>query len=116
VADTACSGSPAVAVIKTEVTMPAGGWLTARCIHHEHEWPDGEKSVLATAHTSPVYARVAGRTPPIEREAVESLRYGLDETLKWVEEEGRFETEKQKLTLVEILQSAKQRLLDLHRE
>jgi hypothetical protein len=116
VAEAACNGSPAVAAIEVEVTMPAGGWLAARCIHHEDKWPDGEKGALATAHASPVYVRVAGRTPPVETAAVESLRYDLDETLKWVDEEGRFETEKEKLTLVEILQSAKQRLLDLNRE
>jgi hypothetical protein len=112
VADAACSGSPALAVIETELTMPAGGWLAARCIQHEREWPDGEKSALATAHTSPVYIQVAGRAPSIDPEAVESLLYGLDETLKWVEEEGRFETEKQRVNLVEILQSARQRLVD----
>jgi hypothetical protein len=113
VADVACSGSPAVAVIEGELTMPAGGWLAARCVHDERESPEGLRTVSASAHTSAVYTRIAGRTPPVDPEAIAYLRYGLDETLEWLNSEGRFETAKQKTHLVEILESAKQRLVEV---
>jgi hypothetical protein len=101
-ADTPCSGSPAAAVIETDLTMPLGGWLAARCITPEQ--------MLATAHTSPVYARVSGRTPPIELHDVEYLRSGLKETLQWIEEEARFENGNQRQSLIGVLESAKQKL------
>jgi hypothetical protein len=110
VASTAGAGETLPVVIDMELALPDGGWVLARCIERRQVSAVAHEDMV-TALTSPVYVRVAGQPPRVDPEAVALLRRSLDETLEWVNSKGRFENEKQKENLAQILLKAKGKIL-----
>jgi hypothetical protein len=95
-------GSPAVARLETELPLLRGGWVTARC------W-----GPWAGAHTSPVYVRLEGREPLIDRSARAVLGGRLDKMLEWVATVGHFENDAQRERLASVFRNACARLDNL---
>jgi hypothetical protein len=100
VAGTSAAGSPLAAALEVEPLLSAGGWVAARC-----------RGGGAVAHTSPVYVRVAGNAPAPDAEAVDVLLGHLDRMMRWVSEQGRFETDPQRLRLLAVFDNARRTLL-----
>jgi hypothetical protein len=96
-------------VAQADLALPTGGWIAARCLQWS-QTAGKHTPCFVTAHTSPVYVRVAGQPPGVDPQAIALLQRSLDETLTWVDRRGRFENDKQKQNLVEILLKAKEKL------
>jgi hypothetical protein len=94
-------------VVDTEVTLPAGGWLTACCWAPGHDPRIEHPAEAGAAQTSPVYVHVAGKRPPVNPQTLSAFMEDLDTMLEWVTREGRFENEKQRQRLAGIFQSAR---------
>jgi hypothetical protein len=90
------AASPISTILETDVPMENGGWLAARC------------GLRPAAHTSPIYVRTEGRSPPRDPDALAFVAQHLEDMGRWVETEGRFENDKQKQRLAGIFQSAKE--------
>jgi hypothetical protein len=88
-------------LLEAELTLPAGGWVSARCRGNESE-----------GHTSPVYLRVQGLRPPEEPAALTCLVGKLEIMLAWVARDGRFENDAQRERLVNIFRSARAILIE----
>jgi hypothetical protein len=86
-------------VLEADVPLPDGGWLAARC---------KTDSPQVCSHTSPVYVGRVGKSSPVSKDTVAWLADHLDEMLRWVDQEGRFENDKQKQRLAGIFRSAKE--------
>jgi hypothetical protein len=95
-------GAGGEAVLETEVTLPEGGWLAARCRGPERFPIQG-----GYAHTSPVTVRVGGRPPKTDPAAVAGLITHLERMLAWVEREARCENDKQREHLADIFRGAR---------
>lgn len=93
------------AMLETDVLLPEGGWLAARCWGHEQEV--GEPPL---AHTSPVYVRKGDQPPPVDPAAVQALLTELDRMLAWVRDEAHCDTDKQRADLRRIFEDARQAL------
>jgi hypothetical protein len=107
VADAPGAGSPMTAVVETDVSLPASGWLAARCTNPGSAAADGP----VLAHTSPVYAQVRDRPVQAPADAVAELVGQLDRLLGWTEEKGRFTTDRQREQLAEAFGSARREIL-----
>jgi hypothetical protein len=103
------SGTPATAVLEGSVPLPASGWLAVRCLRPQPPTAYDVPPVVE-AHTSPVYVRVAGRPQRPDPITLGYLLEQLDETAAWVQNEGRFETDRQRSQLVTILQRAREEI------
>jgi hypothetical protein len=102
-------GSSWNARLEAEWLPGTGGWLAARCVT---ESPTADAGGMpGWAHTSPVYVRSDGRPAPADRAATALLLESLNGTARWVEHEGRFETDRQRGALAEVVDSARQALL-----
>jgi hypothetical protein len=101
------TGSPASAMLETEVTLPSGGWLLARCWG---EYDDALESWVA-AITSPVYVQVQGRSPQPDQATVSKFVGYLDSMQNWARQEARCENDRQREHLAGIFQSAREVLL-----
>jgi len=84
-----------------ELTLPAGGWVAARC------WGGGR----LLAHTSPVYVRVPGVPPVVDPTAIAGLDRHLARAREWVESAGRFTNPKSRDRLIGIFDAARKALL-----
>jgi hypothetical protein len=99
------NGVPAAARIETEIALPEGGWLAARC--WGKAWlPGHADGQRVYAHASPVYVRVEDRPPPIDAGAVFEFHMYLDKMLYWVNEQARFENDAQRARLVGVFNEA----------
>jgi hypothetical protein len=109
VATAPAEGAASDAVLETELTLPEGGWLAARCQGPEPlaNYPQG---LWGYAHTSPVTVRVGGRPPKTDPTAVAGLISHLERMLAWVEREAHCETDKQREHLAGIFRSARDEL------
>jgi hypothetical protein len=87
---------PSPSILEAELTLPAGGWVIARCWGHEGE-----------ALTSPVYTRVEGRRLPPDPAALAHFTTCLEKMLEWVAREGRFENDAQRERLAGVFRSAR---------
>jgi hypothetical protein len=101
------SGSPTVAILEEDLSLPGACWLAARC------W--GIADVLDAAdydsigaHTSPVHVAIADRPFPADPGTVAKLNRLLDGMLNWVDRCGTFNTERERQQLVEVLRDAQQ--------
>lgn len=79
-------------------TPTGGGWLAARC------W-SGSPSMLdpgspSFAHTSPNWFRPPDGTIPVRAEALPPIREAMQKSREWVEQYGRFSSEKRKQQLL----------------
>lgn len=112
IAGTEVAGDPAVAELEIEAPLTASGWLAARCWGPPQPFasPDRPDDRVA-AHTAPVYVDVPGTTLPIDGNALAIFIEALNETLAWLEANGRFDTEKQCAQLSQILQQAREKLV-----
>jgi hypothetical protein len=103
------SGSPCYAVLETETSLPASGWLAARCSGraklHTSEVPQH-----IAAHTSPVYVRIGGSNPAPDAVSVATLLGYIDAMLNWVRSRARFETDWHHQALAGIFQDARELL------
>jgi hypothetical protein len=99
-------GSPASAVIETDLPMPAGGWLLARC------WGayNNDAEQWTAAITSPVYVERDGRTPAADPAVVAKFVGDLDKMSAWVQQEARCENSQQRERLAAVFQAARNRL------
>jgi len=88
-------------ILEAELTLPAGGWLTARC-----RGPEGE------AQTSPVYMRVEGQRRPANPTALTCFTEYLEKMLEWVARDGRFESDAQRQRLAGIFRGARTTLVE----
>lgn len=98
-------GEPCRAVLESDIAVPEGGWIAARC------WGGNAAHgafIGDYAHTSPVYIHVNGRPPPAKPEAVARLLGHLDEMLRWVDREARFENDRQRQNLLHIFHDARE--------
>jgi hypothetical protein len=100
------TGSPASAALESEVSLPGGGWLLARCWGAYDDSMEG----WVAAITSPVYVRVEGRSPPPDPATVAKFLGYLEKMLGWVKEEARCENEQQREHLAGIFREARQAL------
>jgi hypothetical protein len=98
-------GSPSAASIEAEIQIPHGGWLAARC--WGKAWLPGYfVGQRVYAHTSPVYVRVEGRPPLVDTPALGRLNDHLHGMLEWVDREGRYENDAQRLRLRKVFEDA----------
>ena len=106
VAEVEASGKPALE-LETEVTLPTGGWLAARC------WGPYDETIenWHAAQSSPVYVRVEGRQHPADAAAVAKLAELLQDMRRWVAEEARCENEQQRQRLASVFEQAREALL-----
>jgi hypothetical protein len=104
VARAAGSGSPTTSVIETEVSIPASGWIVARCWG---AYDDAAESWIG-AQTSPVYVHVDGKPPRAKAETIATFTGQLDKMLDWVRRKGRFENDRQRDHLLGIFASARE--------
>jgi hypothetical protein len=104
-AEQTANGEPAAARIESELTIPEGGWLAARC--WGKAWLPGHfDGQRVYAHTSPIYVRVADRPPPVDAGAVFGLHMYLDKMLYWVNNQARFENDAQRHRLANVFHKA----------
>jgi len=75
-----------------------GGWLAARCWGAMGAMLDPASSSFA--HTSPVWFRPRGGVIPIHSDAIPPIRRAIEESREWVENHGRFASEKRKQQLL----------------
>jgi hypothetical protein len=87
-------------LLETDLSLPVGGWLLARCRGSEGE-----------ALTSPVYVRVEGERRPADPATFLSFADYLDKMLDWVAHESRFENEAQPERLSSVFRSARDKLM-----
>ncbi len=103
------TGHPASATVETEVVLPRGGWLMARCVGSldaaEDEW--------AGAWSSPVYVEVDGKPRPADPAAVAHFAACLGQTLDWVMREARCPTPRDRERLAEVIRTALDKLRTL---
>src|SRR5262249_22045322 len=104
VAGTEPAGSPASALIESDVSLPSGGWVLARCWG---EYDDAMEQWVA-AITSPVSIQVGGRSPKGDPAIVTKFIRHLDTMLEWVNHEARCETDQQRQHLAGIFESARE--------
>jgi hypothetical protein len=107
VASAGASGSPATATLETELPLPEGGWLAARC-RGTQQLPHRHAYQRVFAHTSPVYVLVTGRPQVADVVAIRKWVGALDQMLDWAHHKAHCENEKQRQDLLGIFQSAKQ--------
>jgi hypothetical protein len=103
------SGSgPFAAAVEAEVSLPAGGWVAARCWGpaQPEQYPHGP----AFAHTSAAWVEVGGRPAPRKAEAVAALGREVDEVRHWVEVDGRFANPRRRDRLLGLCDEAAARL------
>jgi hypothetical protein len=98
-------GSTSAVSIEAEISMPTGGWLAARC--WGPAWvPGWGASQRVYAHTSPVYVCVDGQSAPVDSAAVQRFLGHLTHMLSWVDKEGRYENDDQRLRLRKVFEDA----------
>jgi hypothetical protein len=98
--------APSVAELETDVTLPEGGWLAARCLGpFDPLWRD-----VVGAQTSPVYVTVRGRARRPDLTALADLDQQLAQTLDWVLGEARAREERHRDRLAGIIQAARTEL------
>jgi hypothetical protein len=93
------SSSPAI--LETDLSLSAGGWLMARC-----------RGAGGAALTSPIYVRVDGKFPSPDPATVARFTGHLERVLEWVAHAARFETETQRERLANVLRTARDWLLN----
>jgi hypothetical protein len=105
------SGGPSTASIETEIRVPTGGWLAARCwgAAWVPGWGVGQRIY---AHTSPLYVSVEGRPAPVDSAAVKRFQGHLTHNLSWVNNQGRYENDAQRLRLRKVFEDAIEVLQD----
>lgn len=103
VARAEATGSPASAVIETEVAVPTSGWIVARC---RGAYDEALRQWVG-AQTSPVYLEVDGQPLRPKVETIATFASHLDKMLDWVHRQGRFENDRQRDQLAKIFQSAR---------
>jgi hypothetical protein len=94
-------------VVEMDFPCTQSAWIAARCQSAETS-PAG---LLRFAHTNPVHLEVAGS--PLTEYRAETrtpLLALLDQTLAWVDQEAKCETERHRNHLREILMAARQKL------
>jgi hypothetical protein len=92
--------------LESEIRVPKGGWLAARCSGSVC-LPACFLAQLVYAHTSPVYVRVKGQPAPVDPAMVRLLLDHLDTSLQWVQTDGRFENDAQRARLIGIFHEAR---------
>lgn len=91
--------------IEQEIALPEGGWVAARC--WGKAWVAGYAlGQRVYAHASPVYCRVDGQKPPVDKAAARFLAERLGETIGWVDTQGRYETDSQRVRLRKVFEEA----------
>ena len=103
VACTEASGDPASALLEGDFEVPGTCWMAARC--------SGPAREHGSAHTSPIYIQVQGQPFPVDIISLALLVERLDKMLAWVENEARFDGERTKRHLTEVLQNARAELV-----
>jgi hypothetical protein len=98
-------GNLSAAVLDAEIRVPRGGWVAARC--WGTAWlPGYGVGQRVYAHTSPVYVRFEGKRPPVDQAAVQRFIDHLATMVSWVNNEGRYENDAQRLRLRKIFEDA----------
>ncbi|MCE9531624.1 MAG: CehA/McbA family metallohydrolase [Planctomycetes bacterium] len=106
VAEASPSGTPYESCIETNLKIPDGGWLAARCVGSAKSaiYP-----MLATfAHTSPVWIEIEGRPTRAVPAAVRSLMGLLKNVREWIETQGHFALPKRQAQMLERCDEATQ--------
>ncbi len=97
-------GDRRTAIIEMDAAITASGWLAARC-------QVGDGVPLFRAHTSPVYLHIEDRPMRPAANVIAPLLAVLDQTLAWIRAEVRCANEQQREHLTEIVNAARQKLL-----
>jgi hypothetical protein len=103
-------GAVLSATLEAEHSLPAGGWVAARCVGAEKS--ELYPHVPAFAHTSPVWVEVNGRPVPTKPAAVAALRTEIEDVRHWVDTEGRFSVPRRKEHLLSLCDGAAGKLAD----
>jgi hypothetical protein len=105
VGETMAATFPEATVMQTEIAVNAGGWLAARC-RGEQQIFHSPANQRIFAHTSPVYVQRDSVSPPADAGAIARLVGQLERLRHWVHGKGRFDNDRQRANLVEIVESA----------
>src|SRR5262249_17919136 len=105
------TGPQAQATLEQDVKVRGNSCLAARCSYQpmdEHSFV--MPSLGSAAHTSPIYVRLQGKPLRADRKAAAILDSALEETLNWVGEHARCQTEQQRENLAAIFRDAREKL------
>jgi hypothetical protein len=97
------TGNPSTARLELDLRIPEGGWLAARAWGKAPGYCQGE---CVYAHTSPIYFRDNERPAPVDQAALQRLHGHLTGMLSWVDNEGRYENDGQRLRLRKVFEDA----------
>jgi hypothetical protein len=85
--------------VELEGTPPESGWVAARVVGSQ-----------AFAHSSPVYVDVPGVPNPQRGSSLPPIRKCVEETMRWIEDQGRFTELKRRTHLLELCLKAMEKL------
>lgn len=105
------SGDPTSALLEGEFEVPGTCWIAARCWGNSPAFAASSPDDHAAAHTSPVYVQVQGQPFPVDMISLALLIERLDKMLTWVDTEARFDGERTRNHLTEVLQNARAELV-----
>lgn len=114
VASKTASGNRQSAVLEASIDLKQSGWLAARCWGRDF-MPGGDSGQVVFAHSSPIYLQLEGSKVRPDTATVSRLYEVLDQTIAWVAKSGRFETDKQRDHLNEVLEAGRRELEKRHR-
>jgi hypothetical protein len=111
VAGVEASGSPSSAVVDGELDIAGSGWLAARCWGKAAEAADD--ATYCTAHTNPVFLEITDKPHAADPINLAYLTDHLNRMQNWAENGARYETDKQRETLIGIFEAARTKLVQL---
>jgi hypothetical protein len=103
VASADAAGDPPQAVVETEVPMPQGGWLMARCWG---PWDD-DREQWRGAQSSPIYVQAEGRRVPPDPTAVATLADWLEKAQRGIEQGDPSASESQRQRRAALFEEAR---------
>jgi hypothetical protein len=107
VAETTASEAQTRMIVETKLPARASCWLAIRCMRRES---DSDTSPMVVAHSSPVYIQVANRSMRTDPIQIKHLVAHLDKTLEWLHSKARFENDRHREKVNQILLSARAEL------
>lgn len=91
-----------------EVSVEGDGWIAARIGSNSRD----SFSQSIWAHTSPVYVDTGGIAPPQRSVSAERFVRDIDQSIAWLDSEGKFHTDKQRSEVFDLFRQAQ----DLYRK
>jgi hypothetical protein len=105
----ATAGTPAIANLESQWTLEGGGWLAARCLARQQAY--AQETIVA--HSSPVFVQPTGRPRFADPVSIARLQADLLRTRSAVEVGATRHSDRRRQALLELLQTASQRLANI---